>query len=549
MESFFKIENEVDWYLNITEKEFDWIYAGTPWILEQKRLFKHEPASYEEWAGEFLCTKLWRMNNIYWIINKDSDKVLFTMNRAQHIKYARGLMHPRSLVLKSRQRGISTFTLIDYNDDAMFLDNITVGMQSYGLDESAVLLEKLSLLWESLDVVVKDFLGLSVTKHNTKAIGYSNGSEVRVQTSFRGDTLHRLHVSELGKIANKDPKKARELKTGTLQAIKAGNPVTVESTAEGQHNAFHTWWYDAVDLVGDRGLKDFDPIFLSWVDDPDCNEGLDMMVNSEMELEIEQIEFDYREYSGDEGFRLTKSQRNWFVPQRRELGMDFYQEYPHTPESAFNAVHDGTYYARLWRKSGHVVKSGLYDKRLDVFVAMDLGLNDMMVLIYFQVYGMELRIIDEYHNHGEGLDHYVGVMKRSGYAIKEVVLPHDAKVKELQTNKSRVGRLRELGVRNCKVLKRTKSVDTDIEQVRKAIPHMYIDAEKCEYVLKMMGRYMKQWDSMLGTFKMKPLHNEWSNPADALRYVVMSGLWHVDVENGIESVNTGRRRRPRGANI
>ena len=535
------IGKPVDWYLNITEEQYDKVYRDCPRLLEIKYLFKSEPTSEEEWKGWYLNTKLWRMNNIYYIINKDGDKERFTMNLAQHMKYARAYHHPRQLVLKSRQRGISTFTLIDYNDDAMFIDNLTVGMQSYGLDESAVLLEKLTLLWENLDSVIKDFLGLTKVKQNTKAVGYSNGSEVRVQTSFRGDTLHRLHVSELGKIANKDPKKARELKTGTLQAIKAGNPVTVESTAEGQFNAFHEWWYNAVDLIGERSLKDFDPIFLSWTDDPDCVMTTRVHMTKEDEQELEIIEEDI-------GFSLSVEQKQWFISQRRELGMDFYQEYPHTPESAFNAVHDGSYYSRLWRKHG-TVASNVYDSALPVYVAMDLGMNDLMVMIYFQVHGMSLRIIDEYHNHGEGLDHYVDEMFATGYKIERVVLPHDVKVKELGTGKTRLARLRELGVRDTKVLVRTKSVNTDIEQVRRAIPHMTIDGEKADYIVKTMGRYMKKWNDVLGTFDNKPLHNEYSNPADALRYVVMSGIWNVRVVDGQAKKIVKQRKSRRRANI
>ena len=554
------------WYLSITPKEYEWIYRGTS-ALDLLYLFKRPPKDEIQWKGQYLNTKLWRLNNIYTIINKDGIKELFTMNRAQHIKYAASLRHPRVMVLKSRQRGISTFTLIDYNDDAMFYPNMSIGMQSYGLDESAVLLEKLTVLWENMPRVILDHTRLTKTKQNTKAVGYSNGSEVRVQTSFRGDTLQRLHVSELGKISARDPKKARELKTGTLQAIKAGNAVTIESTAEGQHNAFHEWWYNAVDLIGERSLKDFFPLFISWVEDPDCNLEMDTTISEEDIHELEVIEAEYREYLIDNGlddeaeaFALTRTQKNWFVGQRRELGKDFYQEYPHTPEAAFNAVQDGAYYARLWRQKGTVIhvnieKAGtklgnilytskdLYDDNLDTYVAMDLGMNDMMVMVYFQIFGNEFRIVDEYHNHGEGLEHYVEELKKSGYRIKTVILPHDAKVTELGTGKSRLGRLRELGVRNCKVLKRTPSIITDIEQVRKAIPFMSISALKADYIIKMMGRYMKKWDETLGTFAAKPLHNEWSNPADAVRYGVLSGIWAFLDET--KRAEPRRRRKPR----
>jgi len=98
------IGKPIPWYLAITEAQFDRIYQAVPRILELKYLFNSTPTSEEEWKGWYLNTKLWRMNNIYYIINKDGDKERFTMNLAQHMKYARAMLHPRQLVLKSRQR-------------------------------------------------------------------------------------------------------------------------------------------------------------------------------------------------------------------------------------------------------------------------------------------------------------------------------------------------------------------------------------------------------------------------------------------------------------
>ncbi len=210
----------------------------------------------------------------------------------------------------------------------------------------------------------------------------------------------------------------------------------------------------------------------------------------------------------------------------RELGDDFYQEYPHTPESAFNAVHDGTYYAKHWRRYGTTVAKDLYDSALPVRTAWDLGHNDMMVIVFFQVYTDKVRIIDEYHNHGEGLDHYVSVLKERikscGYSYEKHILPHDVKVTELQTNKTRLATLRKLGMKNIKVLPRTKNVQNDIQRVREFIPKLAVDAEKASYIIKMFGRYTKKWDEVLGIFADKPLHDTWSNPADAVRYMVMS---------------------------
>lgn len=546
------------WTLSITEEQFDEIYYG---IDIDKSIYKRDPLDSVDYSNHFANSKLWRMNNWYKVIDKYGEKVWFVMNYAQHVVYARQLRHGRSIILKSRQRGISTFFLIDYFDDAITINNITVGMQSYGLEESTALLEKLTVAWESLDNYNKKLLDIKMIKDNTKAMGFNNGSQVKVATSFRGNTLHRLHVSELGKIANKDPKKARELQTGTLQAIKAGNPVAIESTAEGQHNAFHEWWYKAVDLVGDRSLKDFDPVFLSWVNDPDCLADIYQSASTEDESEIERIELEWAEYAGIPGFKMTQQQKNWFIAARRELDTKFFQEYPHTPDSAFNAVHDGTYYAQLWRKEGHTWgpdeatkfnRERLHDPKLPVHTAWDLGHNDMMVLVFFQVVGRELRVIDEYHNHGEGLEHYVDVMKtrggRNGYVYGTCILPHDAKVTDMTSAVTRKRRLYELGVRGIRVLKRTRDVLSDIEQVRKSIPNMWIDPSTCDYILKMMGRYSKKWDDLLGTFKDKPLHDEWSNPADAVRYMVMAGLHDrtSSVENSyVREGNSGPGQKKR----
>ena len=271
-------------------------------------------------------------------------------------------------------------------------------------------------------------------------------------------------------------------------------------------------------------------------------------MDSTLEAEIETIEGEWAEYIGlplwvssDSDavnrrmgrFKLTERQRNWFVGARDELGDKFYQEYPHTPDSAFAAVHDGAYYARLWRSRGTVwdeVERGksLYDEALEVHTAWDLGRADIMVIVFFQVHGSELRVIDEYHNHGEALEHYVNVLweKRAenDWVYGRHVLPHDAKVTDLSSDISRKHVLNKLGLRGIKVLKRTKDVNNDIEQVRQAIPHMYIDKVDGSYIVKMMGRYTKQWDDLLGTFKDKPLHNEWSNSADAIRYMVMARM-------------------------
>jgi len=502
-----------NWYLNIAKEEFTKLYPNADITI-----FEREPDSDEDLVANFLPSKLWRLNNLYTIINKEGVKVPFIMNRAQHRAYSALLQHPRLIILKSRQQGISTFWLINYFDDALFIEDLNIGMLAQGLEEASTLLERVKIAWDALHPGIKSFLGLHVVKDNSKEYSFNNGSTIFIRTSFRSATLQRLHVSEMGKISAKDPQKAKELMTGTMQAIKAGNPVVIESTAEGRKNQFYKMWYDAVDFVGQRDLKAFKPLFLSWVDDPDCIADIPQRISDEDQAYFSKVEHDL-------GITLSNEQKWWCIGQRRELGENFDQEYPYNAEAAFAAVRDGAYYARAWTKVRRILPD-LYDPALSVKVAMDLGMNDTMVLVFWQEYYnsngvLELRIVKEYHNSGEGLRHYYEVIRDTGWAIAKVILPHDVKVKELGTGRSRLGILREMGMRNIKVLPRTNNVANDIELVRQALQHIVLD-ESCSYIDNMFHNYSKQWDERLSSWKDKPLHDEWSNPADAVRYMVVS---------------------------
>jgi len=407
-------------------------------------------------------------------------------------------------------------------------DNIKAGLMAQGLQEAKTLKERLERAYDNLPEGLLDFLCIKNTVRNNSEFALNNDSKIYVATSFRSGTLQFLHISEFGKISAKNPEKAKETKTGSLQAIRGGLPVIVESTAEGRHNAFYELWSMAEDNRHKSVLapKDYLPVFLSCWDDPDCRINIPQSINREAEEYFEESCMEYEKFFGVPKV-LDKEQKWWWVAQFREFGGDWdmiNQEYPPAPIYAFNATKDGTYYARLFRTEvvakGRVVEE-LYEEALPVNVAIDLGINDTMVLVFYQLHNSEIRVIDEYHNSGEGILHYVEVMRSKGYRYSSVYLPHDAVVKELGTGKSRFAIFREMGV-PVRLLPRTKSVVNDIELVRKAIPYMYFDARNTKYLQLAMENYTKEWDDRLGVFKDKPLHNEFSHPADAIRYMVVA---------------------------
>jgi len=65
-----------------------------------------------------------------------------------------------------------------------------------------------------------------------KRKGSKSVSQIKVGTSFRSGTINFLHISEFGKICSKKPDTAKEIVTGSLQAVPTNGIVFIESTAE-----------------------------------------------------------------------------------------------------------------------------------------------------------------------------------------------------------------------------------------------------------------------------------------------------------------------------
>lgn len=538
--------------LRITEEQFNDLY---PDMVGYYNFFNDDPPagiSDEEFENKYLSSKLWRLNNCYTIIGKGGDPVTFRMNYAQHVVYARSRTHPRVIILKSRQQGISTLWLVSYFDDAVFCPFLNLGLMAQGTDEASTLLERAKFLWDMLDQDIKNFIGVTLDKDNSKQFSFSNNSNIFIRVSFRSATLQRLHVSEFGKIANQYPKRAKEVKTGTLQALGQGQTGIIESTAEGR-NAFKVMWDDAEAALnsGQMTPKDFYPVFLSWVNDPDCNIDVDQTIDEEAAIYFKELEKKLN-------ITLTRTQKNFWIAQRRELGGDIYQEYPATPEEAFTASRDGTYYARAFNE--HVVRKGkwrsdVYDPNLPVDVYVDLGVDDYFVILYTQWYRGEWRIIDEYWNNGMSLRHYMESIMDSPYDVRAVRFPHDIAVREQGSSKSNGQAKSRLDI--VKEFKREHSlrwrldtlprqgIEHGIECVRRIIPHLVVDS-RCTYVRECMLNYSKKWDEKLQVWIASPVHDEFSHGADTVRQFAANTIelltQHESAQERFERTRTNKVR-------
>jgi len=469
-----------------------------------------------------LSSKLWRLNNLYYIKDKNSNIGPMRLNASQEkvlVKYK----HKRKIILKSRQQGISTLYLAYNLDSCIFEDGTEAGIQSYGQNEAEKLSMRAELMWDMFPQSIKELLGISVDSNNKSGMYFSNKSILKIG-NFRGDTLQSLHVSELGKIAKKYPEKAKELKTGAFQAVSVNNRITIESTAEGKSGLFYDMWVKAERkqmLNMELTDLDFQAIFLPWYDDPDCQ--------LFQKVDITNKVMDYLEKLQEKlGIKLTDYQLWWYQAKYEELGDDITQEYPSTSTEAFNQSVEGMYYKEEYKTLR--IRKDLYDPNLLVHMAMDLGMSDDFIIGFFQVYEVEIngktykkpRIIGEYRNSGYGLEHYRQVVAKlgsiMGYKYGITYVPHDIKQRELIAGKTRWDALSSMGFSPRLVKKH--AVADGIECVREFLKEVEVE-EDCEIILNSVQNYRKKRDDKLGVFLDSPVHDEFSHPADMVRYMAM----------------------------
>ena len=206
--------------------------------------------------------------------------------------------------------------------------------------------------------------------------------------------------------------------------------------------------------------------------------------------------------------------------ERREMDPDLFdQEYM----CSFEAAIRWAYYSEQMKTAEEAwrICAVPVDKSLDVYTVWDLWMADSTAIWFYQKYGKEIRCVDYYENSGESLDHYVWVLKSKWYVYWTTFLPHDARVKELSTGKSRIEYLQEAWLTNIEVVPKLW-IQEWIDMARRLFPNIYFDKEKCKRGLRCLNEYHKVWDDKNQCFKSYP-HHDWSSHwADAFRYLAVS---------------------------
>ena len=231
--------------------------------------------------------------------------------------------------------------------------------------------------------------------------------------------------------------------------------------------------------------------------------------------------------------QLQESIEEYLALYGEDIGRaQFAQEY----ECSFNAAILGAFYAREMaaiRKEGRITEIEPIEGR-PVHTAWDIGVKDDTSIWWFQVVGAQVFILDCYSASGAGVDHYAEICEQRAQAFgwKRGIdfVPHDAKVKEWGTGRTRVETMKGLGLSPWVVPMASKM--DGIQAARTTLARSVFNPRCEEQGIAALEQYRREWDDEKKTFKPIEVHDWSSHLSDAFRYLAMA--WKSIPETPVE---------------
>lgn len=484
-----------------------------------------EPNSIKHYQ-ELLKDQQWRLHNLYWIKDKEGDKVKFSPNRAQLRLMDNS--HSRDIILKSRQHGFTTLIQILMLDECLFTPNTNAGVVAHNQkDAQTFFKDKIKFAYDHLPAHIREMI--PATNDSAQELRFSNDSMIIVGTSLRSGTYRLMHISEFGKLCAKFPDRAEEVVSGALPTVPISGKIWIESTAEGRIGSFYEFCQTA-EHAQQQGIEltplDYKFHFVPWYeDDGNTLEGT--------VLGLHQWEEYFTTLETEIGFELTAGQRAWYVKTAQTQGDKMKREHPSTPREAFEASVEGAYFSRQMaqvRAKGQICRVPI-EPNIPIHTFWDLG-RDTTSIWFFQNIGFDYRFVDYYANDGEGMAFYLNILREKSnggepYLYGDMYLPHDGERKSMGAPGSPADVLYENNY-SVRIVDRTPDKTISIERARQVIPMCYFDEDRCTEGVNGLDAYRKEWDEKHGVWMKTPHHGPESHPADA--FMTFADGWHLPVE-------------------
>lgn len=461
---------------------------------------------------EKLKDPVWRLNNLYRIVDKHGHEVPFRPTAEQqaiiHAVYVLG--QKRHAILKARQIGFSTLIEIMILDACYFGENINASIVDQTQPHAtAKLKEKCGFAYTSVGPLRE-----RLEEDNSKTMAWGNGSRISAGKSARGGTNQWLHISEWGPIAHDDPKRSEEIKTGALPSAEHGH-VFVETTFKGGKGGhLYELLKNAMETPdAHRTAKDFRFWFFPWYLDKGYTlEGDASAVPPAVAKYMDEKEAEL-------GITFTPGQRLWYAKTKAEQGIFMFREYPTTVEEALSAPVEGSILGDLitaLRAKGRIIPFE-WDRSCPVFSCWDLGWDDSTSVWLVQVVGLDVHVIWHTRQRHHTAAQMASILANSSIPIATHFVPHDAAAKAPGTGKNYRDSMLEAGLNNIVAVPKTPTLWDGINALRGILPRCYFNLPACKTGIEALEAYHTKDTTAGGTISKDPVHDWSSHDVSALR--------------------------------
>ena len=491
-----------------------------------------------------LSDRLWRLDNLYVILDENGVMAPFVARPEQ--REVRESAELREFIPKSRKLGMSTEIAIEFGDECVFSPNLRAAIVDKTDDDAHDKLQIFRFAWENgpkhPDPAIATIwqgihAGNALVTDNEGEMAWSNGSRFEAGVSFVGGTINRLHVSEYGPIAAQKPAKAAEIKRGSMNAVPPGGKIKVETTMEGGPFGLCYELFQLA-LQGEAGWKFR---FFPWHTHPSY------VLPGQKPKRQETLE--YIAECAKRGLALSDERWAWYELRKREQKDEMWSQFPTFADECVRSPVAGRIYPVITelRQKGRV-REFEAEKIAPMYCAFDLGVSDATAGWVIQPAGKDLNWLDWCEWEGEGAARTADVIRgweaRHGKRFANILLPHDANIRDKGTGKTYVDALVAAGIDRGRIIVVQRAVDVwdGINAVRDLLPHSWFHSRTDEPRIGLGGEslpsglgcleaYRRAPPTPGGVIREMPLHDLTSHSADAAR-TFAEAVWNGVVKAG-----------------